>query len=278
MSDESTLDSFETFAEGKEWYDVFYHEVIESLGLSEQRDIDSRDLLSKLLIEKPPPNLTEIDDAIRGKVSLLMGAGPSAETDILGLEGWINSERPFIAAADGAADALLARDIEADAILTDLDSCSEIVLLEQSAKGKPIIVHAHGDNLNLIESIVPKLGPGVLGSTQVMPVQNIVNIGGFTDGDRTGYFLAHFSPRIIVIAGMDLGPVEGSFSKARVKTAQDNRSKDFRKIKLGWGKRSLEYLVSKHPDIQFLNSTRWGVEIQGTKSVDYMQLKKQCTS
>lgn len=272
-------DSTRMFAEGQIWYDIFYHDVIQSLGLSEHRDIESRDLLSNILKDKEATmDLTEIQRTIRSKKTLLVGAGPSAESDILGLAEWIDKERPFIASADGATDALLSHSIEPDVILTDLDSCSEKVLVDKSANGTPIVVHSHGDNIGLIEKIVPRLGSNILGSTQVLPIDNVVNTGGFTDGDRSAYFLAHFYPKVIVISGMDFGPIEGSFSKSRVKTTQDNGVKDFRKIKLEWGKRSLEYLISQRPVIEFFNVTRWGVDIAGARRVEYAQITKICTS
>ena len=75
-------------------------------------------------------------------------------------------------------------------LVTDLDSTRHIprTLTKQ---GTPVAVHAHGDNRELIASEVPKLETRwVLPTTQVEPQGPVVNLGGFTDGDRAA-FLAH---------------------------------------------------------------------------------------
>ena len=60
--------------------------------------------------------------------------------------------------------------------------------------------------------MVPDLGQ-VLGSTQVEPTERTFLWGGFTDGDRACYVVAAYSPREIILAGMDFGGVVGKWSK-----------------------------------------------------------------
>ena len=55
------------------------------------------------------------------------------------------------------------------------------------------IIHAHGDNiknLKLFKNEIIKF-KNIIGTTQVEPDRNLVNPGGFTDGDRILYFLKH---------------------------------------------------------------------------------------
>ncbi|MHB8565970.1 MAG: 6-hydroxymethylpterin diphosphokinase MptE-like protein [Nitrososphaerales archaeon] len=263
------------FPLGELWYLQFYREIIESLDLSEERDIQSRDLLSRILEEKQPEfQYNTLEAKIKSNLAVLIGAGPSLKSDLSGLEGFISSTRPFIAAADGAADALSEMGVEPDVILTDLDSCSESLLVEKSRSGTGVVVHAHGDNIELTERIVKKLGTNLFGTTQATPLQNVHNIGGFTDGDRSCYFLSHFEPRVIIIAGMDFGVKEGEYSKSRVPLRASPLA-DFKRRKLEWGKVSLEFLIQSCPAISFINVTKWGEEIKGAEKLDYSQLSQE---
>lgn len=70
-----------------------------------------------------------------------------------------------------------------DMVVTDLDGPIDKILLASNQK-KWVVVHGHGDNMDKLESFVPKLKGNLLGTTQSIPVGKIRNIGGFTDGDR----------------------------------------------------------------------------------------------
>ncbi|KAF5423700.1 MAG: hypothetical protein C5S45_00565, partial [Candidatus Methanocomedens sp.] len=67
-------------------------------------------------------------------------------------------------------------------IVTDLDGDVKAEI-KASQAGAVMVVHGHGDNIPIIMSIVPKLC-NVVGSTQTVPLDNVHNFGGFTDGDR----------------------------------------------------------------------------------------------
>jgi uncharacterized Rossmann fold enzyme len=78
--------------------------------------------------------------------------------------------------------------------------------------GALCIVHGHGDNIDKILDMVPNLGH-VLGSTQIEPTERVFLWGGFTDGDRACYVVTAYSPRAVILAGMDFGRVAGKWSK-----------------------------------------------------------------
>ena len=266
-----------SFPDGEFWYETFYHRIITSLRLSEEKDIQSRDLLSTLLNQRHTPlrnDLSVYSERIAGSTALLAGAGPSIEPDISGLHDTILDFTPFVIAADGATDALLKAGIKPDLIVTDLDSASEESLVQQSNVGTGVVVHAHGDNMQLITRIVPKLGGNLFGSTQVKPLSNVCNVGGFTDGDRSCYLLARFEPKKIIIAGMDFGSREGEYSRSRA-IPPPTLVSDFKRIKLNWGKASLEALIERHPEIRFVNVTKRGEEIKGATRMDYTSLRKE---
>jgi uncharacterized Rossmann fold enzyme len=248
---------------GAQWCERFYSPIKQSLNLDETRDRLSRDTLWEILRQRDVPSLQELR-SFEGKTTIVFGAGPSLVSDIAGLRPFLKEKNPRIVAADGAADALAENEFEADVTVSDLDSCSEATLKKNSAAGF-VFAHAHGDNIDLVRKIVPKLGQGTFGTTQVEPRGPIKNFGGFTDGDRASYIASALRPSSIIIAGMDFGKEEGKFSVNRY-SAQGNSE---RILKLDWGKKSLEYLISQKTNIKFYNVTQSGVEIAGSMRVQY---------
>ncbi len=169
---------------GELWRQTFYQAILESLGFDEKRDLVSRDFLYDLLSgEGAGSQLAEIDSKIRGKEVIIFGAGPSLEYDLKGLKDYLAEKHPVTVAADGAADALSKAGLTADLVISDLDSCSVDTLKRVSETGH-VFVHAHGDNLEQVRTIVPKINSrNVFGTTQTASRGFIRNFGGFTDGD-----------------------------------------------------------------------------------------------
>jgi uncharacterized Rossmann fold enzyme len=75
-----------------------------------------------------------------------------------------------------------------------------------------------------------------IGTTQVKPLQNVYNFGGFTDGDRAVFLANEFGAINIVLVGMDFGEKIGRYSKTKVK---DEKLKI---AKMAVGKELLEWL------------------------------------
>ncbi len=151
-------------------------------------------------------------DIISDRDVVVVGAGPSLE-DALQKLSEIGGFRMI--AADGATQALLENGIRPDVVVTDLDGSHEH-LLQADRKNSVMVVHAHGDNVNLMRNLVPKMH-NCIGSTQVKPIRNVYNFGGFTDGDRAVFLASEFRARTIVLAGMDFGEKIGRYSKTGVK-------------------------------------------------------------
>ena len=101
-----------------------------------------------------------------------------------------------------------------------------------------MVVHAHGDNTTMLKRLVPKFKK-VVGSTQVMPVENVHNFGGFTDGDRGVFLAEEFGAKKIVLVGMDFGDSIGKYSKTKVKDTA------LKKQKMEAGRRLLEMLAKQ---------------------------------
>ncbi|MDA4112417.1 MAG: DUF115 domain-containing protein [Thaumarchaeota archaeon] len=250
---------------GNLWHDKFYALIRDSLGLDGAKDISSRDLLWNLLhLQNDSDLLEEVENSIKGRNVVVFGAGPSLESDLTGLLSFLREKKPTIVSSDGAAEALLVRDVDSRIIVSDLDSCSEGTLKKYS-ESETVFAHAHGDNIELIKKIVPRLGRKTLGTTQVASRLPIRNFGGFTDGDRACYVTCNFDPSSVIIAGMDFGRVEGSYSVNRYSDSPNPK----RQTKLLWGKKSLEYLISIYPETKFYNVTKFGLQIEGTVRASY---------
>jgi hypothetical protein len=199
-------------------------------GYSIVEDQNAARLLSELL-EGRCLDLTILTSLISGKNVLVVGAGPSLEDNLQK----ISLLKHFtIIAADGASQALIENKIKPDIVITDLDGNHEY-LLQADKMGSIMIVHAHGDNVNLMRNLVPKM-KNRIGTTQVKPVHNVYNFGGFTDGDRAVFLANEFKARNIVLVGMDFGEKIGRYSKTSVKDAK------LKIAKLAIGKELLEWL------------------------------------
>lgn len=115
--------------------------------------------------------------------------------------------------ADGATTFLKKLRIPVDAAFTDLDG----IIAEDFFYPKFIIVHAHGDNIHRLLNYKNEIlkAENIIGTTQVEPYENILNPGGFTDGDRILFFIRSFitSDQNIYLIGMDFKDVIGQYSK-----------------------------------------------------------------
>ncbi len=108
-----------------------------------------------------------------------------------------NSPDGYVIVADSALDHYTGR---CDMIVTDLDGpMDKIMKDEDSIK----VVHAHGDNIEKLREYVPKLRGLVLGTTQSIPLRNVRNIAGFTDGDRSVIMGTIIGAKKIFIHGFD---------------------------------------------------------------------------
>ena len=141
-------------------------------------------------------------------------------------------------AADGAVQFLIENKIKPDIVVTDLDG-NAAALQKAEKSGALMVVHAHGDNMDMLKKLVPKFRK-VVGTTQVMPVENVHNFGGFTDGDRCVFLAEAFGAKKVILVGMDLGGDSiGKYSKEKV------MDPELKKQKMQAGRRLLEMLAKQ---------------------------------
>jgi uncharacterized Rossmann fold enzyme len=112
----------------------------------------------------------------------------------------------------------------------------DLKMLQRKIAGRHVMVIGAGDSL--IQNIVPTLRR-IIGTTQVMPVENVYNFGGFTDGDRCVFLADEFGAEEIVLVGMEFGDHIGEHSKKSVENIQLKRDK------MKVGKRLLEMLAKR---------------------------------
>lgn len=216
-----------------DWF-PYYQGIRAEFGYSTEKDQEAAKILSDM-IKKKALDPRVLQKKIKGKNVIVVGAGPSLE-DAKVLKFIKKNKKLVKIAADGAVQFLIENKIKPDIVVTDLDGDS--ASLQKAEKGGALmVVHAHGDNTAMLKRLVPKFKK-LVGSTQVMPVENVHNFGGFTDGDRGVFLAEEFGAKKIVLVGMDFGNRIGKYSKKKIDAA-------LKKQKMYAGRRLLEMLAKR---------------------------------
>lgn len=192
-----------------DWY-PYYLKISSDLHLDVKKDILSSIILSNLILDEP----LELNclKKLKGKKTLIIGAGPSIEDS--SVQKFISDRSDFvIISSDGSTELCLQLNIIPDFVVTDLDGDIDS-LLSANESGSKLVIHAHGDNIYKILKFAPRFG-NFFGTTQVFPLRNVFNFGGFTDGDRCVFLADEFQCAEIWLVGMDFGSSIGYFSKKR---------------------------------------------------------------
>ena len=165
-----------------EVWEPYYLRILDYFGFSREDDEEAARLLSAIL---PRDDIALLQELLCGAKVIVAGNAPSLSADIKNTD----FSNHIVIAADAAARRLYAAGVTPHIVFTDLDGLDDDVL-ELNAAGTLLAVHAHGDNMPLVKSWVPKMKGPVVGTTQSTPLSNVYNFGGFSDGDR-GVFAAH---------------------------------------------------------------------------------------
>ncbi|WIV66715.1 6-hydroxymethylpterin diphosphokinase MptE-like protein [Natrialbaceae archaeon AArc-T1-2] len=223
-----------------EWEPV-YEEIRCEFGFDRSEDERTRDVLASLTSPFDVTHLSVLED---GHVAIA-GAGPSL-TDESALETARRADA--VVAASTAVDVLEDRDVAVDCMVTDLDKNPDTVR-RLTDRGTPVAVHAHGDNLEAVRSVVPDCTDAfVLPTTQVEPRGPVRNVGGFTDGDRGAFLADHLGARRLSFVGWDF----------------DDPSVDpMKATKLEWAERLLYWLERRRNDrFVVLDGRRDGIDTE----------------
>lgn len=211
-----------------------YHEICGDFGYDEEADARSADALSSLLASMDVPALEWLKSSCPETVTVC-GDAPSLREAVRR-----RPPRGYTVAADRATSVLMDEGLRPDAIVTDLDGAIEDQL-RANAQGSIVYVHAHGDNTDAVKRFVPSFRGKVVGTCQGPPSGRLVNMGGFTDGDRAVCIFAALGAKRIVLEGFDF----------ENPSPKPSRAPDVKARKLLWARKIIR-IVSEQ-----------GVEIEG---------------
>ena len=244
--------SLKTQIESHIEFKAWYRKIINDFNFDPQKDRIARDYLSHILEKKTNSyNLEEVllsfQENIQKKEHICVyGCGPSLNESvdfILSNLGKTFFNKCVNLAADGAARLLIERNIPIDGIITDLDGITK----QDFLKAKFVIVHAHGDNNIALENFKEVIinFPKLIGTSQSEPVHNLINPGGFTDGDRIialimSFLLPH---QYLYLIGMDFADIVGKYSKLNKKNNYLAGSIKLKKLR--YALEILEWLIPK---------------------------------
>ena len=213
-----------------------YQKITLDFGYDPEKDLESARILNSYFRKTENiPSFEILEPLIRNKIVFIYGCGPSlpVHLNLLGSLSLPLEDFTHIA-ADGATSALLENNVIPQIILTDLDGqISDLITANK--KGSIVIIHAHGDNINLIRQNFSSFSGKVLGTTQNEPLSLVKNFGGFTDGDRCVFLAEALKSSSIVLIGFDFGSVIGRYSKPYLK--EDELASENKVKKLQWARR-----------------------------------------
>lgn len=236
-----------------EW-EEWYVEILDDFGFSRDDDEKTADLLNEILEDHGCLTIDDLYDEIMLKKGysekfIVFGAGPSLKKHISTLKSDYDLSKYIIISADGATTALLEEDIIPDIIATDLDG-KVSDLLTANAQGSYFVIHGHGNNEENIDLWTTSFNK-VLGTTQSVPVGNLYNFGGFTDGDRAMFLAIELGAREMVLAGMDFGTVVTKYSRPDI-DGETGPADEIKTKKLIYAERLLNWILDNE-DVEVIN-------------------------
>jgi uncharacterized Rossmann fold enzyme len=238
----------------------YYNKILDDFGFSREDDEKSAILLNKILSENNFYSLdflkTYIDESTDEKtIFIVFGAGPSIKKHIKKFKELLNNSKSFenffIISADGATTALLEDGIIPDVVVSDLDGKMED-LLSANEKGSIFVIHAHGNNYDLIKEYGNIFNKSI-GTTQSKPFGKLYNFGGFTDGDRAVFLAVELFAKKILLAGFDFGNYVSKYSRPNI-TKDIEVADDIKRKKLKYAKELIDWIVlNEDVDIQYID-------------------------
>ncbi len=225
----------------EEWFS-YYQQIRSQFKYSTERDQNSANYLSQI-IKRKSIDLAILKKKIFNKSVIVIGSSPNLQEKIK----FIKKNKKFTKiVADSAVKTILENNIQPDIVVTDLDG-DKSSLIKSSTQGAIMVVHAHGDNYENLQKIVPKL-KNIIGSTQVVPLYNVYNFGGFTDGDRSVFLAEELGAKEIILVGMEFGNKIGQYSM----TTEDDVRIKIEKLKIG---RKLLQMLAKRTSTKLFDTS-----------------------
>ncbi len=175
------------------WYPL-YNEIIKDFNYSEEEDINSALALAESRISDDLAPLK----MLKGKRVEIHG--PLIEKSCCDIQ----------IIAGSALTPSLEVGGKPDLLVTDLDGDAK-AQQDLNSEGVPAVIHAHGDNIDLIKRWASRFTGHVICTCQCAPPPGIYNFGGFTDGDRAVFIADHFGAKEVILNGWNFdSPASGS--------------------------------------------------------------------
>ena len=199
-------------------WEPIYSEILADMGYDRASDENSARVLKALMVNA---DLITEDELGIGDTVSVFGAADCLVNDIRE-----KVPQGTLIAAGSATSAVMDAGITPDIVVTDLDG-DVGRQIEANRSGAVAVLHAHGDNIDLIMRYAKEFTGKVIITTQSKPDNVICNFGGFTDGDRAVCLARHMGVKQIFLYGFD-------FNNPSKKDGSDPQVK---KKKLSWAKR-----------------------------------------
>lgn len=236
------------------------------MKLDSSKDYEVASKFHNLLQSHNPQGYESILQQIKSfhkQIAWIIGAGPSLEKDFRVFVQFYSPTTDLVVGIDGACLFLQEQGYYPDIIFSDLDG--SIPALEACVQhGSILVLHAHGDNYDLVEKYFPAFRKHtVLGTVQTKPSEPYVyNFGGFTDGDRAiAAALSWFTSIKVLLIGFTFGTIQGRYSKPD-KLAAHAQASEFKLQKLHFAKKFITVLAETYPN-QIYNLSKPTESIQG---------------
>lgn len=180
-----------------------YKEILQDFGFSREEDERAAKIMKDLAGEKLLD--CSVLEFIKGKSVAVIGGAYSGE----------KVEEELVITAGKAINKV---GFTPHIHVTDMEE-DENLLAELEERGCILVLHAHGDNISRIKSVVPKI-KRFIGTTQSIPFDRIYNFGGFTDGDRAALIAKKFEARSIKLYGFDFESADNPIKLKKLKWAK----------------------------------------------------------
>ena len=210
-----------------------YDRIRAEFGFPFEREVAAAELLLSLLPRSAPVDpIARLRPFVEGRTAVVVGLAPRSGPPPL----WRlppTARAPAILAADGATATCLDAGIVPTIVVTDLDGpvAAEVAA---NRRGSVAVIHAHGDNRAALEEWVGQFPGEVVGSWAGPPRPRLLNVGGFTDGDRAAYLADHLGAEKVLLWGFDFARTAPT----------DPAAHEVKLVKLTWAGRMLGELAA----------------------------------